>query len=445
MTKRLFPGYFLNVRPSVLVALAILLAFICAPSLQAQGPQVVSKFGQAQVAGRDVIVHVTVVVPRGANPNQVALDALRNQGARPFQGDEFSTTGLVWDQFYDADPSNDTAIQNYNPANDPTGGGLTALQSTHLTWTGVSTSEFAFEDGGLTDRCPSLVKECKGPQTFDGYNDVAWMGIRGCCTLAVTWYGTSIDEADMAINTNFSWSTDGSNGYDVESVILHENGHVVGLGHSEYGEAVMYAYYVELRRSLDSDDIDGVSSLYPAAGTTGSISGTVTSSDNSAISGATVEVKSTSLWTTTDNNGGYSIDWVPAGTYDEVTASASGFFSDTVSNVVVSADWETSGTNFTLALDPDGTSAGATTALMISNIDSEKSGKGGTFKITWDTNNPANSEVTFECCGTFTNSELVKDHSMSFRGKKGDTYTYWVSSTDAQEHTVTSDTYTHSN
>ncbi|MCH8268122.1 MAG: S8 family serine peptidase, partial [Acidobacteria bacterium] len=36
MTKRIFPGYFLNVRPSVLVALAILLAFICAPSLRAQ-------------------------------------------------------------------------------------------------------------------------------------------------------------------------------------------------------------------------------------------------------------------------------------------------------------------------------------------------------------------------------------------------------------------------
>ncbi|MCZ6491498.1 MAG: hypothetical protein O7A06_13340, partial [Acidobacteria bacterium] len=36
MTKRIFPGYFLNGNPSVLVALAILLAFICAPSLRAQ-------------------------------------------------------------------------------------------------------------------------------------------------------------------------------------------------------------------------------------------------------------------------------------------------------------------------------------------------------------------------------------------------------------------------
>jgi hypothetical protein len=405
-----------------------------------QSGRLVSKFGQAQVEGRDVIVHVTVVVPPGANANQAALDALRDQGARPFQGDEFSTTGLVWDQFTNPNISYPTVEQYYNGTGDPTtgGGGGTALWNTHLTWTGVSTSEFAFEDGGVTDRCPSLVKECKGPQTFDGFNDVAWMGIRGCCTLAVTWYGTSIDEADMGINTNFSWSTDGSNGYDVESVILHENGHVVGLGHSEVGEAVMYAYYVELRRSLDSDDIDGVSSLYPANGTTGSISGMVTSSsDSSPISGATVEVETKSLWTTTDNNGDYSIDRVPTGTYD-VTASASGFFSDTVS-----ADTDTSGVNFTL--EPDGTSEEDTTALEIWNVASEKSGKGGNFKITWDTNIPADSDVTFTCCGTFTNSELVTGHSMSFRGQKNVTYEYWVSSTDADGSTVTSGPHEHLN
>ncbi len=411
-----------------------------------QSGRVVSKFGQAQVEGRDVIVHVTVVVPPGANANQLALDAIRNQGARPFQGDEFSTTGLDWDQFSDDTLVNPTVIQNYNPANDPTGvKGGTALARAQGTWGNVGSSKFAFSDGLETDRCPSLVKECKGPQTFDGYNDVAWMGIRGCCTLAVTWYGTSIDEADMAINTNFSWSTDGSNGYDVESVILHENGHVVGLGHSEYGEAVMYAYYVELRRSLASDDIDGVSSLYPAAGTTGSISGMVTSlSNGSPISGATVtaKVETTSLWTITGGSGEYTIGQVPANTYN-VTASASGFFSDTVYDVVVSAGPEPSGPNFTL--EPDGTSEGDTTALEIWNVDSEKSGKGGNFKITWNTNNPADSEVIFTCCGPFTNSELVTDHSMSFRGQKNVTYEYWVSSTDAAGNNVTEGPYDHEN
>jgi len=414
--------------------------------LLGQGGTVVSKFGQAQVEGRDVIVHVTVVVPPGANANQVALDALRNQGARPFQGDEFSTSGLVWDQFItvteEDDPTVPTVKQYYNETGDPTSGdGERALLHAQWTWGDVGSSKFAFEDGGITDRCPSLVKECKGPQTFDTFNDVGWLRIGGCCTLAVTWFSTSVDEADMALNTNFSWSP-GSGGFDAETVMLHENGHVAGLGHSIYTTAVMFATYQGKHRWLGADDIDGIYFLYPADGTTGSISGTVTSSsdDSPYIYGATVEIKTKSLWTTTDTNGYYSIDRVPAGTTSyEVTASASGFFDDTVW-----ASTDTSGVNF--ALDPDGTSEGNTPALAITedSVDSDKSGKGGSFKITWETNNLADSEVSFDCCGTFTNSELVTDHSMSFRGKKGEIYTYEVRSTNA-DRTVTSGGHTHFN
>ena len=52
--------------------------------------------------------------------------------------------------------------------------------------------------------------------------------------LGVTWSGTSTDEADMALNTNFNWATDGVDDadFDVQTVFLHENGHAAGLGHS---------------------------------------------------------------------------------------------------------------------------------------------------------------------------------------------------------------------
>ena len=109
--------------------------------------------------------------------------------------------------------------------------------TTQDTWTAVSDSTFAFSYD-TTDRCPSLVRECQGPQVFDGFNDVAWLELRGCCTLRVTWFGTSMDEADMALNTKFNWTND----YDPETVFLHENGHVVGLGHSNVVGAVMEAY-----------------------------------------------------------------------------------------------------------------------------------------------------------------------------------------------------------
>jgi len=407
---------------------------------------VVSKFGQAQVGGRDVVVHVTVVVPPGADRNQTALDALRDQGARPFQGDEFSTTGLVWDQYSDSYVGNDFVTQNYNPAGDPTGSGLTALGNTHYTWTSVSTSNFAFAPGELTDRCPSLVKECKGPQTFDGLNDVAWMEIRGCCTLAVTWFGTSIDEADMAMNTNFSWSPQ-SGGFDAETVMLHENGHVVGLGHSEIQQAVMYATYQGVHPWLDSDDIDGITFLYPADWTAGTISGTVTDDGvpATAISGATVAVEGTALTATTDTLGDYTIGQIPEGTY-YVTASADGFVSKTTeTGITVTAD-NAIVVNFALAESPpDESSTEDTTALVISNVDSVKSGKGGNFKIIWNTNNSADSEVTFTCCGTFTNSELVTDHSMSFRGQKNVTYKYSVSSTDDAGNKATAGPFSHVN
>ncbi len=111
------------------------------------------------------------------------------------------------------------------------------------------------------------MKECKGSQFFDGFNDVAWLRL-GRNTLGVTWFGTSIDETDVALNTTYSWSIGGDeNTIDVETVFLHENGHVAGLGHSDVQEAVMYASYQKVRTTLHSDDIAGISALYPEEAT----------------------------------------------------------------------------------------------------------------------------------------------------------------------------------
>jgi len=217
------------------------------------------------VPGKGLIVHILVLVPPGADRNEAASAALANQGARPFTHDEFSTIALKWDQFSDSNTGNDFVKQYYNPVNDPTGGGEIALTSTHTSWTNVEPSIFAFQYEGETDRCPSLVKECKGPQTFDGFNDVAWLRLSGSNTLGVTWSGTSIDEADMALNTKFNWATDGLNDayFDVQTVYLHENGHAAGLGHSADIGAIMYPSYQKLNHDLQKDDIDGINFLYP--------------------------------------------------------------------------------------------------------------------------------------------------------------------------------------
>ena len=218
---------------------------------------------------KDMIVHILVLVQPGSDKNAAAVEALSKQGARPFTSDEFSTMALYWDQFGDNDPGNDKVIQNYNPKNDPThGAGFTALINTHTSWNNVTTSSFTFEYGEDTRRCPSLVKECRGDQTFDGNNDVAWLKLNSQNILGVTWSGTSLDEADMALNTDFNWNTDGINDFDVETVFLHENGHVLGLGHSIDFSAIMFPSYQKVNRDLQQDDIAGVSFLYPATNNT---------------------------------------------------------------------------------------------------------------------------------------------------------------------------------
>lgn len=228
-----------------------------------------SALGKARVGGEDVFVEVYVVVHPGANRHEIARAALAAQGA--VQVEEFTTTGLVWPSF--------PVVQNYNPAGEPVVTAQAALLATHATWTSVATSRASMVSGGVTTRCPSLVQECPGAQTIDGFDDVGWLPISGCCTLGVTWYSTSLLEADMALNTNFSWADDGVTDFDIETVYLHENGHVLGVGHSSTVGAVMEPIYAGVRDALHTDDIAAVTALYPeVSGTTTTTTSTTTTS-----------------------------------------------------------------------------------------------------------------------------------------------------------------------
>lgn len=83
-----------------------------------------------------------------------------------------------------------------------------------------------------------------------------------------------------------------------------------------------------------------------------------------------------------------------------------------------------------------GTTGGDTTPPVISGVTAQKD-KGPQFIVSWSTDEPANSVVTFTCCGSFSDSALVTSHSMGFRGSKGAQYEFYVSSTDGAGNTAT--------
>lgn len=81
-------------------------------------------------------------------------------------------------------------------------------------------------------------------------------------------------DADIHVNgKDFRFSLDPSRTpgtLDLRSILVHELGHALGLGHSTDARATMFATGSGLRwRSLEKDDVDGVCALYPGTGTGG--------------------------------------------------------------------------------------------------------------------------------------------------------------------------------
>jgi hypothetical protein len=208
-------------------------------------------------------VEILVAVPAGSSARAAGDRALAGQGAKRAQAkpeapqsQSYSFTGLRWDVL--------PVEQNYNAAGQKTTGAGTALSNTYGDWSSVTGSNYRIRSGGTTTRCPSLVRECPGAQRNDRFNDVGWAQLSNG-TLGVTWSTSGTDEADMAINTRYVWSTGcvaRTGAYDLESVYLHENGHVAGLGHSTDLSAVMYPSYQTARCTLAQDDKNGIAALY---------------------------------------------------------------------------------------------------------------------------------------------------------------------------------------
>ncbi len=75
---------------------------------------------------------------------------------------------------------------------------------------------------------------------------------------------------DLHLDVNRTWrddptDTNADGDFDLFTVVLHELGHSLGLGHSAVSGSVMEGNYAGARRTLHADDIAGIQAIYGAA------------------------------------------------------------------------------------------------------------------------------------------------------------------------------------
>lgn len=116
----------------------------------------------------------------------------------------------------------------------------------------------------------------------------------------------------------------------------------------------------------------------------------------------------------------------------------------TVSLTVTDNAGDSNTRNESVSVSSGGSGGGDTIPPVISNVSANKT-KGNSFAITWTTDEAATSMVTFACCGDFIDTDLVTLHSMGFRGSKGVSYEYTISSSDAAGNTSIAGPFTYQN
>jgi len=192
------------------------------------------------------------------------------------------------------------------------GVGATELQDAvgraFATWQAVPTSAITYQFAGATAALPG---RDDGVSTLGFQSRPDMDRVLAATSFLVDASTGALLESDIFFNSAFAWSVapaGESNRYDLESIALHEIGHLSGLAHSALGEtelregggrrvlaaeAVMFpiafAAGTIAARTLKADDIAGISDLYPDGdfAQLGSISGQVTK-DGQPIFGAHV-------------------------------------------------------------------------------------------------------------------------------------------------------------
>ncbi len=208
---------------------------------------------------------------------------------------------------------------NPNNADMSASAAAAAVQFALNVWNTQGNSPFRFDYGGTNSDTSTA---------NDGRNVVIFRNVSNGSTLATTyswWDGSSrLVDSDVIVwdggFTFFSGTSGcgGTNGAYLEDVLTHEFGHALGLNHSSVADATMYpsyGYCSQSMRTLASDDIAGLQSLYgvgSSGGTSGSGGGSSVPAITAPASGAALGGSSqTFTWTA---GSGVTAYWLYVGT-----------------------------------------------------------------------------------------------------------------------------------
>src|SRR5439155_17660262 len=159
-------------------------------------------------------------------------------------------------------------INEKGSPNIPNGSEFIAVQSSFQTWQNIPSANIQFVYKGTTSTATVGV---------DGMNVVTFTDTTaplGSTTIAATFSffrnqngEILFDETDVAFNPAMDFSTTAEpNKFDIQSVLTHEIGHILGLDHSALVSSVMVPFGVASQldqRTLAYDDIAGVMEIYP--------------------------------------------------------------------------------------------------------------------------------------------------------------------------------------
>ena len=138
---------------------------------------------------------------------------------------------------------------------------------------GVSATVGAIKAWGVVSSSTTNSKAVRGsaPATIE-LNSNGRICTGSCLAATLTGYytGSTINDADVYTNTRYSYTsskeTDGCSGeYDIDGIMVHEVGHVIGIGHSNVTGATMYPSVGACNynnRTLEADDTAAKNDLY---------------------------------------------------------------------------------------------------------------------------------------------------------------------------------------